>query len=48
MLDSIDETLSARYSEYDEKGSRETLAEIRGLLNRRRYIENLVQKTEKI
>lgn len=46
MLDSIDETLTERYREYDEKGTRETLAEIRGLLNRRKYIENLVKKTE--
>lgn len=47
MLDSIDETLAQRFRQYDEKGSRETLGEVRGLLNRRRYIENLVRKTEK-
>ena len=48
MQQGIDGELDAKYREYDEKRSREVLGEIRGLLNRRRYIENLVQKTENI
>jgi molecular chaperone HscB len=48
MRDAIDDDLEARYREYDGSGSREVRGEIRGLLNRRRYIENLVQKTEDI
>jgi molecular chaperone HscB len=46
MQDGIDRNLEAKYSEYDKKENREILGDIRGLLNRRRYIENLVQKTE--
>ena len=48
MEQAIDEELSGKYREYDEKKRREVLGEIRGLLNRRRYIENLAQKTENI
>lgn len=48
MLGTIDEELSAKYLEYDDQQTREILAEIRGLLNRRRYIENLVGKTESV
>jgi molecular chaperone HscB len=48
MQREIDEELGAKYLEYDGKESREVLGEIRGLLNRRRYVENLVQKTENI
>lgn len=47
MRQTIDESLAVKYQEYDERRSHEVLADIRGLLNRRRYIENLVQKTEK-
>ena len=47
MQESLDQELAVKYREYDEKETREVLGEIRGLLNRRRYIENLVQKTEK-
>lgn len=47
MQQSIDEDLENKYREYDGGESREVLGDIRGLLNRRRYIENLVQKTEK-
>src|SRR3984885_4336052 len=39
----IDEDLGAKYREYDSKESQEILGEIRGLLNRRRYVENLIQ-----
>jgi molecular chaperone HscB len=46
MQQSIDQDLAAKYREYDEKQTREVLADIRALLNRRRYVENLVQKTE--
>ena len=47
MQQAIDEDLAVRYQEYDKNENREVLGEIRALLNRRRYIENLVQKTEK-
>jgi molecular chaperone HscB len=48
MLEEIDRNLNARYQQYDQAQAREVLGEVRGLLNRRRYIENLVQKTENI
>jgi molecular chaperone HscB len=48
MQESIDQQLAAKYQEYDQKETREILADIRGMLNRRRYIENLMKKTENI
>lgn len=48
MLGAIDKDLQSQYQQYDEKQRKEVLAAIRGLLNRRRYIENLVKKTENI
>ena len=47
MQQAIDQDLGGKYRDYDGSQSREVLADIRALLNRRRYIENLVQKTEK-
>jgi molecular chaperone HscB len=39
---SIDEELTESYQRYDAQPEREVLAKIRGLLNRRKYITNLV------
>ena len=47
MLDEVDRGLEARFASFDATGSRETLAEIRGVLNRRRYIQNLIREVEK-
>lgn len=43
----VDEALGRLYSAYDSAKQRESLAEIRGLLNRRRYIQNLVNEVER-
>lgn len=45
MQDTIDFELNEKFREYDEQHSRETLKEIRGLLNRRKYVSNLVSQT---
>jgi len=45
MQASIDGELEAKYREYDARQSRETLQEIRSLLNRRKYVSNLVGRT---
>jgi molecular chaperone HscB len=42
MQKSIDEELTESYQRYDAQPEREVLATIRGLLNRRKYITNLV------
>lgn len=39
----IDQELAARFGQWDQAPATGTLAEIRGLLNRRRYIENLLR-----
>ena len=46
MLQEIDSDLETQFAAYDESQSKQTLGDIRGLLNRRKYIQNLVQKTE--
>ncbi len=43
----VDDQLSELYSAHDCKKERGLLTEIRGLLNRRRYIQNLVSEVEK-
>jgi molecular chaperone HscB len=45
MQQAIDEELTGKYREYDANPVREVLAEIRGLLNRRKYVTNLVGRT---
>jgi molecular chaperone HscB len=45
MQQAVDAELETRYRQYDENPSQETLGEIRGLLNRRKYITNLVTQT---
>ena len=47
MRDRIDGELAAKFTEYDQERDGNVLAEIRGMLNRRRYIRNLVNEVEK-
>lgn len=47
MLDEIDRELAAEFERYDETRERDVLAKIRGILNRRRYVQNLVNEVEK-
>ena len=42
MQEAIDQELDAKYRAYDEAPGQATLQEIRGLLNRRKYVTNLV------
>jgi molecular chaperone HscB len=46
MLAGLDGELAAKSAGYDASPARERLAEVRGLLNRRKYIQNLLQRTE--
>ncbi len=47
MLGDVDGQLQALFKKYDSAPNRETLAEIRGVLNRRKYILNLVTEVQK-
>ncbi|MEO7145790.1 MAG: Fe-S protein assembly co-chaperone HscB [Bryobacteraceae bacterium] len=47
LRDEIDDAIEKKFLRYDADGARATLAEIRGLLNRRRYIQNLAREVEK-
>jgi molecular chaperone HscB len=47
MLSEIDNQLEGLFGKYDEAPSRDTLTEIRGVLNRRKYIQNLVDEVRK-
>jgi len=47
MRDDIDRELETKFLEYDRTRNREVLSEIRGSLNRRRYVRNLVNEVEK-
>lgn len=47
MLSEIDRELAVEFERYDETRERDVLAKIRGILNRRRYIQNLVNEVEK-
>ena len=47
MRAQIDSELQAKFAEYDASRDRSVLAEIRGMLNRRRYVRNLVNEVEK-
>jgi molecular chaperone HscB len=47
MLSEADQNLEALFSQYDEARSRETLNQIRGILNRRKYIQNLLDEVHK-
>lgn len=46
LRDEVDQELAAKFEEYDRSGEKLVLSEIRGLLNRRRYIRNLVNQVE--
>ena len=46
MLGDIDSQLAGLFAKYDQAQSRDELAAIRAVLNRRRYIDNLVQKID--
>ena len=45
MRGAVDAELQEKYARWDAGHSRDTLNEIRGLLNRRKYISNLIDKT---
>ena len=47
MLAAADRELAALFAKYDARRSRDTLAEIRNTLNRRKYIDNLVSEVQK-
>jgi molecular chaperone HscB len=47
MLRQTDEQLEALFREYDAGPAREVLVNIRGVLNRRKYIQNLVGEVRK-
>ena len=47
MRDDIDRELETKFAEYDRTRNRDVLSEIRGSLNRRRYLRNLVNEVEK-
>jgi molecular chaperone HscB len=47
MQAETDEELSSLFERYDASGDRAVLQGIRGVLNRRRYIQNLVRDVEK-
>src|SRR5262249_14894836 len=46
MLGETDTELSALFDEYDSSPSRDTLLKVRGVLNRRKYIQNLVDEVQ--
>ncbi len=47
LRDEVDRELAAKFRQYDSAGARAVLQEIRGLLNRRQYIRNLISEVEK-
>ena len=47
MRDEIDSSLTGAFAEWDRAHDRVALDSIRGLLNRRKYITNLIARTEK-
>jgi molecular chaperone HscB len=44
MMNEVDEQLQVLFEKYDSQRKRETLAELRGALNRRKYIQNLLNE----
>ena len=48
MLREVDSELEKLEVEYDQSLSRDTLAKVRAALNRRKYIQNLVLRTEAV
>jgi molecular chaperone HscB len=47
MREKIDSELQSRFEGYDQAPDRNVLSEIRGLLNRRRYVRNLINEVER-
>ena len=47
MLTEVDRQLEVFFEQYDHAQSRDKLSEIRGALNRRKYIQNLVDEVRK-
>lgn len=47
MRDEIDRELAGKFAEYDGERDASVLGDIRGMLNRRRYVRNLVNEVEK-
>lgn len=47
MLEATDNDLHGAFAKYDKKREAPILQEIRGILNRRRYIQNLVREVER-
>jgi molecular chaperone HscB len=47
MLSGVDQQLENLFEQYDQSQSRDKLSEIRGALNRRKYIQNLVDEVHK-
>jgi molecular chaperone HscB len=47
MLAEVDQQLESLFEKYDQASNREALGEIRGVLNRRKYILNLVDEVHK-
>jgi len=47
MLADVDQQLESLFEKYDQSQSRDVLTEIRGALNRRKYILNLVDEVHK-
>ncbi len=47
MLAESDQQLQSLFEQYDPSQSRDVLAEIRNVLNRRKYIQNLVSEVER-
>ena len=45
MRGEVDAEMETKFREWDATHARETLSEIRGLLNRRKYISNLIEKS---
>jgi molecular chaperone HscB len=45
MRNEADAEINGKFAEWDTGGKQESLAELRGLLNRRKYISNLIDKT---
>ena len=45
MRNEVDAEIKGKFDEWDAGRKRESLAELRGLLNRRKYISNLIDKT---
>jgi molecular chaperone HscB len=48
MLSGTDTELQSQFAKFDASPDRETLSQIRTILNRRKYIQNLVDEVEKV